>query len=51
MREMGLDMNLIYVKRPGFNSEGRPGASEDGTVIDLQRYKILRTMRKVLDSR
>jgi hypothetical protein len=49
LREIGFDPNIIYLDWPALGAERQPDAREDGTVIDFQRYKILRTMRLVMN--
>jgi hypothetical protein len=51
MNEFGFDMNVIYIRHHGHDQENQSGAAQDRTVIDLERYKILKTMRMVMNAR
>jgi hypothetical protein len=51
LQEAGLDFNIIYIDPPAFGNEAQSGGAGKGTVIDLQRYRILRTMRNMLNAR
>jgi hypothetical protein len=51
LNDFGFDMNVIYVDRHRWNEETQVRSAEDRRVIDLERYRIMKTMRTVMNVR
>jgi hypothetical protein len=48
LNDFTLDMNVIYIGGRGFGKEAQARSAEDRRVIDLERYRILKTMRTLI---